>query len=190
MLLKSPQFINPFMVRNLPTKGIVTDNAVQVAGESLGFVDGSYPDNTEVMVYMGRQFYCKSLAEIETERQEQKRQQDQRQLEAEQAQVKQIANAKVFNASLNVPVQWRPEIKPVLSGLLFNSMGNGEYKNSVVHIYLLEDLTDGRLSRKNNQYLCSQPEGNLDVVNWFDDTYTAKVTCKKCLEITKRWNGE
>ena len=121
----------------------------------------------------------------------QRKQQEREQLkQAQEAQQRKEIQA--FNAALNIPVRWFPEIKHRLGGLMENSAGNGTCKNSVVHIYLLEGLHDGRLHRNARDFLCTQPEGHhfselisLESEPW--NFENLQVTCQQCLKIAKRW---
>jgi len=187
--LQSPTFINPFFIRSLPATGVVTDGAVKVGSELLQFTDTPYSNGTEVNVYLSQNFYCETTAEIEAKRQVQEEQQRQRQQAALEAEQRRADEAKRFNDSLNIPARWTPEIKRVLSGLSETSAGNGCYKNTVAHVYLLEDLNEGRLNREAGNFLCTTDKGYLSDSLDYQDEYATKVTCKKCLEIAKRWQS-
>ncbi|SHE65743.1 hypothetical protein SAMN05444392_102254 [Seinonella peptonophila] len=105
--------------------------------------------------------------------------------------------AKEFNESLNIPVNWRPDIKMVMSGLSENSMGNGMNRRSVYHVLLLDDLKDGRLKRSSPSFLCTSKNGSNGNKNWniYEEDYDRwtmehKVTCKQCIKIAKRWEKD
>lgn len=95
-----------------------------------------------------------------------------------------------FNNSLNIPVKWSSEIKQVLSGLNDGSSGNGCKKNTVNHIYLHEDLIQGKLKRLKNNFLCSTVKSKHHG-NWSgtlgDFGLEHKVDCKQCLKIAERF---
>jgi hypothetical protein len=109
------------------------------------------------------------------------------------------AEAEAFNARLALPVQWDVGIKDVLSGLTENSWGDGRNKATVEHIYLLEPLQDGRLTRAKGDFLCTSSSGTngmrySSVIERSHDgegkTYQPKVTCKACLALAARWMKE
>lgn len=186
------EFINPFLMNSLPREGIVRSGHVQVAGFTLDFRRGEtpYPDGTRVRVWCSRDLVCESLQEIELRRQERARQAE---MEARQdfaRRSRRRLEAYQFNRGLNVPVKWKPEIKHVIGGLTVNSSGNGQTRRSVWHIYLLEDLEEGRLKRSKHSFLCTQQEGChfgelIDPHSMINNHI--KVTCKSCLAIAKRW---
>lgn len=110
------------------------------------------------------------------------------------------AEAEAFNATICLPVKWDVGIKDVLSGLTENSFGNGRNKATVEHIYLLEPLAQGRITRSKGDFLCTASGGSngkrwssVIVEHCFDGegkAYQPKVTCKRCLDLAKRWmNG-
>jgi len=186
--LKSPEFINPFLVRSLPAGGLVEQGTVKIGSETLSFDDEPYPDGTCVRVSIGRDFYCESLVEIEQQRQERQRQREQREERERELWQQQREQNKQFNESLNIPVAWRPEYKPVLSGLTENSSGNGHKCNTVYHILLEEELHEGRLHRAIGQPLCSKDMGSFgELVGWHDPSFEVEVTCRTCLRLAKRW---
>lgn len=152
----------------------------------------------KAFVRLGRDFYL----ETEQERiDEQQAREDQRRREEEERRAndrKYREEARAFNASLNIPVQWVPGIKDVLSGLSANSWGDGRNAATVEHILLQEDLHDGRLQRKEGDFLCTSAHGN-NGKNWSwqkesvwidseQQEVRPKVTCKACLKIAERWS--
>jgi hypothetical protein len=190
--LSYPGFIDPRFMRALPVHGEVKDGKVVAGDTILLFVDMPYREGIAVKVFLhDGGFACQSLAEIETEnRQAKLRDQALREVRRIQEQQR-IEAAKAFNRSLNIPVKWRSEYKPVLSGLTESSMGNGQYANTVYHVLLEDPIHEGRLHRGAGQPLCSAGMGSFgELVAWREDRYHNRVTCKQCLKIAGRWQGE
>lgn len=192
--LNSPQFLDPRdfnKIRNGDFKAIVKDGKIKLSSGYCTFIDEPYPDGEEIILSAGANLYAESIVDIEKKIAEQKaiarqKEEEQRVLENERVRL-----AWEFNDSLNIPVKWTPEIKPVLSGLTENSMGNGCKKNTVFHIFLLEDLKDGKLKRKKGQPLCGNDMGKFGELAQSDDPLrreqALKVSCKACLKIAERW---
>lgn len=202
--LKIPGFLDPFWfnkVKGTIQIGVaVTPRALVVEGETLHLCQSEtimLVPGEKVHVSLFRQFTLQTEAEkVEEERvlqQEQERRLLARKIEAKLR--KEEADA--FNADLNVPVGWVPGQKDVISGLTPDSMGNGSYAGSVVHILLSADLHQGRLYRKAGWFLCSRCEedngkqwSGTPELGWHDcngQWYRPKVNCKGCLQIAKRW---
>ena len=187
------QFIDPFFMRSLPAYGIVKNGMVLVGDQRLLFANkDAYPENTQVKVWCDRFFRCQSLEDIEQERDEWQRQQDEIKQQKQEQEALHRQKVAAFNRALNIPGRWFPEIKHRLGGLMENSAGNGTCKNSVVHVYLLEDLHDGRLHRNARDFLCTQPEGNhfKELITEESEPWNCEnlqVTCQQCLKIAKRW---
>lgn len=98
-----------------------------------------------------------------------------------------------FYNNLNIGVKYTPIYRVVLSGLTENSAGNGAYKNTVTHLRLEEDLTDGkRFNRKSGECLCKCKRNGKKTL-WDEESsflYDDKkhynpITCKSCLKILK-----
>lgn len=97
-----------------------------------------------------------------------------------------------FWEQYSIPFVYITDIKPVLSGLSANSNGDGTNRATVAHVILHEAFKDGRISRKQGEFLCSQPKGNH---NYFfkDDIKNSTVqlqdavTCKGCLAKLERY---
>jgi len=107
------------------------------------------------------------------------------------------ANSELFWKSYNIPFKYSLEIKERLSGLSFNSCGNGTAKNSTFHLYVHEDYKNGKLIRPKNSFLCSEQKiyanwsGSLGENTFSNDIYGIPnvVTCKQCLKIMKRFKN-
>jgi nicotinate phosphoribosyltransferase len=62
-------------------------------------------------------------------------------------------NAEIFFQQFSFPFKYDVGEKEVLSGLSENSWGDGRRKNTVIHLLLEEDWTDGRYSKKWQEYV-------------------------------------
>ena len=184
-------FIDPHFFRSLPVTALVSnDGVIRIGTNELRFVSNSFPVDTNVKIWIsGGDFVCQDVAEIESERKRLELLRFEQQIIAEQKEAARQQEAIRFNQSLKIPVPWYSDIKPVLSGLTENSMGNGCKSNTVFHVVLCKDLDVGRLHRLAGQPLCSANMGKFgDLVGWHEgqqDQY--KVTCKRCLEIAKKF---
>lgn len=189
--------IDPRVWRNLPTQAIVENGKVQIGSMTFEFIAGeAYPDGCAVEVHGGRRFTCISLEDKQREAIKQQEAYEARcAAEAIKQQAREEAN-RVFNNSLNVSVRWQPGIKINLSGLSANSHGNGSKRNSVHHIFLLEDLTAGKLKRTTGDSLCTQGiesghhAGRFTNVTESERQHglgTAPVNCRACLKIAERF---
>ena len=188
------EFIDPVFMRNLPSEGEVRNGVVIVGDQRLTFADANetYPDGTPVEVWCGQYFLCQSLTEREQERQEKEQRQQERERQNIIWQELERQRVMAYNAALTIPVRWFPEIKHRLGGLTVNSMGNGWCRNSVVHVYLLEEVCDGRFHRNAGDFLCTQQQGNHfgelireEHAKW--NRQHMKVTCQACLRLLARW---
>ncbi len=162
---------------------------------------------SEIALYAGQVVHVKLqrdfVFETEEERQEQKRLlQEQREANEQEQRIKAKRDreeAIVFNASLNIPVNWVSGIKIVLSGLLENSMCNGTNRATVEHILLQEELHEGRLHRRKDDFLCTSSssdngkrwtEPHVDALDINGEVCQYKVTCKQCLRIASKWQSK
>jgi hypothetical protein len=188
--LKYDGFIHPFAMRHLPARATVQNSQIEFGGMIFTFTDEPFENGTEVEISCPRNFIARSIEEIEAER----RAADQKREVARAANLERI-NAQraanlAFNQSLQIPVAWVPEIKIVLSGLLEHSNGNGARRNTVSHVYFLEDFTRGKLKRKAHQYLCSQPSAHFPVDQYGHlENRTLEdyaVNCRQCLKLLKK----
>lgn len=102
-----------------------------------------------------------------------------------------IEECKTFYENLKLNVKYTPVYRVVNSGLRSGSMGNGVYKNTVIHLRLDEDFTDGkRFYRKSGESLCKcNLKGRLgieeEVAGFVDNNSNTrhKISCKACLKI-------
>lgn len=199
-------FVNPLMVRKAKSHdftGTIVDGTVETDLGKLHFHDTCpYENNTLVSIGFSNNYYCQSVKEIEQERDaREKRKLDT--LERQKAEsIKHSKDCTTFNNTLNIPFKWRAGFKPTLSGLSQNSWGNGMNKATVIHIQVMEDFKQGRLSRTAGDFLCTKDLGK----QWLSDAekrltdangdyYYPKITCKACLRkitnLTKtKWKNE
>jgi hypothetical protein len=199
--LKSQAFIDPRWMRLVGQDGAgvvdETGRAVTIHGESLDLEEPLRP-GIQVKVWLGRFFYCNTVKDLEEQEVLLEKQREFKAQKRKEAENKHRAEAEEFNSEINVPVEWTTGQKDVLSGLSENSWGDGRRSNTVNHIFLKEDLVDGRLKRSAGDFLCTS-SGGSNGKNWAGDPeiylidgdgnqYLPKVTCKACLKIAKRWN--
>lgn len=94
-----------------------------------------------------------------------------------------------FWKQYNIPFRFVVNIKPVKSGYSENSSGNACNNSTVYHIVLSEDIKLGRLVRKNNEYLCSQPtwDSYSEIDTHVDIEKMPIITCKQCLNRIKKY---
>lgn len=99
-----------------------------------------------------------------------------------------------FYNNLSINAKFTPVYTIVSSGLTENSLGDGAYKNTVIHLRLDEDFSDGkRLNRKAGESLCKFKPRDKYVLGGFQECnfktdekpYYPKITCKSCLKILK-----
>ena len=180
-------FIDPTVLSMLPTCATVYDDKVIIRDSEIEiYIPHPYTDGDEVYVFMdGNHIWCKHMDEIaeEEDKQSEKFEDELYRILCEAARQSDI---EAFNRSLNIPVQWVPEIKHVLGGLTERSYGNGMNNRSVIHVMLMEDLHDGRLHREADQPLCGGTMGSFSELS-VDHYPEMRVTCKKCLNIAERW---
>ena len=191
-------FINPTWYRACMGKSFfvtVESTGVYVEGEKLAGC--SFPVGTEIRVEIDRNFYCCMKSDWDAFQAQKEISRKQKE-EEDRLKSNQRREAAVnFNATIKLPVQWDISRKDVLSGLSFNSMGNGYKSSTVHHILLLEDFISGRLSRKKHDFLCTSngdngmnySGSNADPVRVHDgdhNPYAPKVSCKSCLKIAHR----
>jgi len=201
--LEGPPFLDPFwfnrMRQGQHAAVVSPGGVVSVEGVPLR-LRGDVPapgEAVHVWITSSGYFVCATLDEIERDAQVQ------RDAQAKEAQRRRErlnalrADAEAFNAKIALPVRWDVGIKDVLSGLSERSWGDGRSKATVEHIYLLEPLLDGRLSRLAGDFLCTAAAGtngkrwSTKVVERCHDgegtPYQPKVTCKACLALAQRW---
>lgn len=95
-----------------------------------------------------------------------------------------------FWEKYDIPFKFVVDIKPVHSGLLENSNGGGSNKATVFHLILKEDIISGRLKRKINDFLCTQPKGRhfySTPYSTLEDENQEIVTCEQCLKMIEKY---
>jgi hypothetical protein len=98
--------------------------------------------------------------------------------------------AKAFNASLGIPVPFRPAQKIVLNGC-YEGNGSGARRGSVEHVLLKGDLSVGRIKRTEGQLLCGTSRGSFGLSADYDnEDHIYAITCKRCLEIATKFKSD
>lgn len=189
--LKTPSFIDPRLLRSLPSLGIYSDGLVYLKNnESIIFrleeSDHDLLNGEEVKInVVGGFLHCKSTYQIKKEEEfllEKAKVEKENQIHKKELTKRQNIE---FNHSLNIPFKWSVAQKDVLSGLSDKSSGDGTNARTVNHILVKEKFIKGKLSRDIGEFLCSRKSGK----NWsaqIEVDYHYRVSCKKCLEIIER----
>ena len=112
-----------------------------------------------------------------------------KELEKQHFLIEQKEQAEKFWKNYSIPFKFTTSIKVVLSGLGANSWGDGSKKNSQMHLFFLEDYSNGRLLRKKGEYLCSQPK-NRFALDMAKESNKEVVTCPQCLKMMERFKNE
>lgn len=181
---------------------VAEDRSVEVEGVRLQLSDESLYPGTGVRVWLSTSgfFVCATVAEIARDAQErqsaaaaaaERRRQRLNALRAE---------ALALNARINLPAKWDVGIKDVLTGLSEASWCDGRSKATVAHVYLLEALQAGRLTRREGDFLCTSAGGSNGkrwsgkIVERSQDGdgngYQPMVSCKACLATARRFAKE
>ncbi|WP_318515669.1 hypothetical protein [Photobacterium leiognathi] len=186
-------FINPFVINSLPCTVFVGEDGVTLSDDrGLNFgvallsplVAGTGVhmrlENRKFKLYLASE-YQNQLTEIATKREQEKRETIER--------LEQLRKSNLmFNQALNLPFQWKIDIKVRMSGLSENSWGDGQSRSTVYHIRVMEQFTEGRLKRNIGDFLCgkdhSKHQGYTDGYDLDHD----KVSCAACLKIAARFN--
>ena len=185
-------------IKSFGRRGDVVENGtVIIEGVTFAFIDETLDDGTEVVFWLGNWGYCYKKSDLDEYKAIRERQLKQEEFERKKLSNKRRKQANAFYEAYDVPFKFHINIKDVLSGLTENSMGNGTKKNTVYHVILDEDFTQGRLKRSSGEFLCSQPKiasnwgnGRGDQT-WHTDSdgteYVPQVNCKACLKILERF---
>lgn len=201
--LKFPSLPSPrwFQARSSELDAYVEERGVFVHGDYLELIEGALPPvGTRVKLQLERTFIHVEEAEKYEARKKaefaavlEERQLDHRRQLAELQ-----AHAETENAKLNIPVRWTSGEKTVLSGLSFNSAGDGRNRRSVNHVLLLEPISEGRFTRDAESFLCTSASGS-NGENWTDDpttysvgnegNYVSCINCAQCLKLAMRWEN-
>ena len=112
-------------------------------------------------------------------------------LEKQRFLIEQKEQAEKFWKNYSIPFKFTTSIKVVLSGLSANSWGDGSKKNSQMHLFFLEDYSNGRLSRKRGEYLCSQPKNRFALediaLDMAKESSKEVVSCPQCLKMMDKF---
>lgn len=178
---------------------VSAEQSVCVEGVALRVLGEGLPPGTAVRVWLNGSgfFVCATEAEIVRADETRRAAAAERDAQERARRDRQRDDALAFNAGIKLPVAWDVGIKDVLSGLSERSNGDGRSKATVEHIYLLDDLVEGRLRRRSGDFLFTAVAGGHGK-RWSDsvverahdgaDTpYQPKVTCKACLRLADRW---
>lgn len=182
--------LNPMCYRSFPFSAIVKDSVVRTDWHIFRFASEPYPDGTEVEVSLGRYVECISADEKIARTKDLMKIADDRALARQAIRDRVALQNTEFNKSLNIPVRWKPQHKPVLSGLSERSSGDGMNRRSVHHVYLEESLSYGRLTRSKGSFLCAPSTGRHfnDCISGEGDL-DLKVSCAACIKIAKRFQN-
>lgn len=153
-VLQGPRFIHPAWLNKVRfgqhLGQVVANHAIELEGEILTIqADASAMEpwwgqvGSPVVIWLGADGHFQFC------RQDDKRNNDhwlaqqaaRREHEHRAALERRAQDAEAFNASLLIPVSWRPGMKDVLSGLSEGSMGDGANRRTVVHVLLQADFT-------------------------------------------------
>lgn len=119
--------------------------------------------------------------------QKEKEQQEQRQAELRKQRRKE---AEAFWNRHDIPFEYGTAINGRLGELSRGSTGTGKTSSTVVHLYVEEAFTDGRLERAEGTFLCNS-SGRYPLVKEYDeDEHKRKVTCKQCQKLMRRWRTD
>ena len=179
----------------------VDSQSVNFSGQVLHLVNPgeiTLTDSQKVYVRLFRNFYLETAEERQEQERKGREQYEHQQQAYREQKNRWRAEAETFNATLHIPVKWLSGMKDVLSGLGENSWGDGRNAASVTHIWLQEDLHEGKMHRSKGDFLCTSSSGT-NGRQWsaqpedycFDgdgNHYQGKVTCKSCLKLAARWN--
>lgn len=191
-------FIDPFFMNATPGIFLVGGDNISIEFPSGGITNYQlvHPleKGTKLRMEVSRSGVRATLQSEEDQFKQDLQQQRADKLKAERAKAEELAkkiqnDAELFNSSLNLPFRWCSDIKVVMSGLMENSNGSGVNKRSVQHVRVLEAYSDGRLKRDFGDFLCGRDEskhqGYTD--HAWDAEAKAKITCKQCIKVAKRF---
>lgn len=200
--LRGPHMLEPMWFNRVRSgeHPAVSDagGAVLVEGEALQLGADRPAPGAPLKVWLdgGGFFVCATVDDLERAAQERKDRAAAETAARNAALDQRRDDARTFNARFNLPVAWDVGVKDVLSGLSETSWGDGRNKATVEHIYLLEPLSDGRITRQAGDFLCTSKSGSngmrySTVVTRSCDSagqeYAPRITCKACLKLAERW---
>ena len=96
--------------------------------------------------------------------------------------------ARAFWNQYEIPIEYATAIKVRISGLQRGSSGDGRARDTVVHFHVLEAFTEGRLSRDEDTYLCTNKRVDIDGSEQpLAGDLHQPVTCTTCVDRMSRW---
>jgi|GEM_PF-3522990 len=190
--------ISPFLLNTKGTReAIYKDGLIYIGNEKLYFESDAdealaqsvLKDGDDMLFYTSYPYFIVAKKDIYNEYQEnqkelQKVRQNKHSISSQYEEIRRDIEKYEFWEQYDMPFKFVVDIKPVLSGLSENSWGNGCNRATVYHVRPREDISQGKLKRKNGDYLCSQQSGRAyystcDVnISELQDI----VTCKQCLK--------
>lgn len=156
----------------------------------------------QVIIILNSFFYCYLAHEYENWQAKLKSYHNslrQAEIEAKNKRLNNLAErAYYFHCSILLPFDWTVAYKDNLSGLAAGSWGDGRKKNTVEHVLLKQDYSNGQLKRNSNDFLCTAASGS-NGKRWSGicesrsqdaagRSYLNPVTCSKCLQLISRLN--
>ena len=172
-------FVDPATFRSLPAIGIVSGSVIKILRSSFLLSEAVFPEGSEVLVQSGQYFTATSTKDLKEERSLLDRKIAEDKIQADADRNAKDVGDRVFNTAL-CPVAFSAQIKPVISGLSSRGNGCGSRANSVIHVYLQEDLNVGRLHRKAGSFLCS-PSIGAHYNDVMSEVVPGRISCKACL---------
>ncbi|MBV8226126.1 MAG: hypothetical protein JO232_13160 [Verrucomicrobia bacterium] len=158
---------------------------------------GAFHPGERIIVFCDRWFYGVRYSDTLSHQETLEREPAQRLEKEERSRELSMLEAKSFSRQICIPANWDIAIRDVLSGLTESSRGDGRNAKTVEHILLLGPLAAGRLKRDKGDLLCASNR-KLNGKNWSGhriergvgpngEEYRPTVTCKKCLQLARRW---
>jgi hypothetical protein len=188
----SPEWFNRNAGKSITAEVIAA--TLIVDGESFSFRGEAPPDGRVMRVTIGRRFQAEMMDDYHRRLVERDKAKKAEATKRRTDSIRRRECASYRNEKLNIPVRWDTATKPVLSGLLRNSHGDGLNRASVIHVMVNEPLTDGRLKRTSGALLCGGVgEFTPSLARHHDydgKAYAPAVTCKRCLTLAGRWIEE
>lgn len=157
-------------------------------------IESLFKDGDELIFSVGRFFRVMKKTDLDTKnklkKELQKLYHERSSLSSNIDSITKDINNYNFWQNYDIPFKFVVDIKPVLSGLLENSWGDGSNKSTVYHLILKEDISIGRFVRGINDFLCSQPKGRHCYSipnNTLENSTQEIVTCKQCLKLLEKY---
>ncbi|OQK43785.1 hypothetical protein XM75_u0066 [Vibrio vulnificus] len=195
-------FISPFLINNRPALCSVGEDGRALVYQSSNQKTNyelieALPVGTGITLDVLSSGVCATMTDDEIRykaelKKEFEEKMERQRKEDEQRRLRKEKEAADFNASLDIPFQWEPDIKTVMSGLSESSWGNGSNRRTVFHVRVLDTFKDGRFAREKGDFLCgkdtSKHQGYTDPKEGDKNIY--KVTCQRCIDAAARFNKQ